>query len=110
MPYVWYILGYKINTSIVNNLKDKFKTKAAVSNNDMKNKILKFCNDNQIQLPKIGEDNIRKMNEEIKPELIEVALNNLNKKYAGGSDNIPTKLLINLFKKKTKNINKNSVK
>ena len=65
----------------------------------MKNKILKFCNDNQIQLPKIGEDSIKKMNEEIKPELIEVALNNLNKNSAGGSNNIPTKLLLNLIKK-----------
>ena len=86
----------EINEAIVVNLQKKFNINNNADDIQTKGKILKLCNVNIIKQPEISEEKIKSVQRKIKPEFIEIALNNINKNSARGTDNISTKLILNL--------------
>ena len=95
----------KIERMIVDELMNTFKEKKDENIEDKIEMISKFCLDECVKLPKINDEKIV-LNKEFKEENIEYAIKELNSSSAGGSDNITTRSVKNLFDKIPKTVSK----
>ena len=96
----------EINISIHKNFIKKYKKKDNSDVEKQKEEIESFCEKHKITIPKITSEERKKLEDDISPEIVQIALRDLNKESAGGDDDVPTKLICDLFESIPKSLSK----
>ena len=87
----------EINISMHKNFINKYAKKDKSDVEKQKEGIASFCNKHKIKIPRITLEERKKLEEDISPEMVQIALCELNKESVGGDDDVPTKLVCNLY-------------
>ena len=84
----------------------KYKKKDNSDVEKQKEEIERFCEKHKITIPKITSEERKKLEDDISPEIVQIALRELNKESAGGDDDVPTKLICDLYESIPKSLSK----